>query len=132
MAKSDRATIQKRLQEVLRILIAGGEFEDIRNYASERGWNLSQRQLRRYVERVYEQLATVTERNQKQLLGRHLMQRRALFARAMKVGDLRTSLQILRDEAQLEGLYPPTKIAPTTPDGLHPYPCAAGPPLSRE
>lgn len=132
MAKSDRATIERRLQEILRILIAGGEFEDIRNYAAERGWNLSERQLRRYSERVYEGLAEVTKRDQKQLLGRHLMQRRALFARAMKNGDLRTALHVLRDEAELEGLYPPTKIAPTTPDGLLPYPGPAGAPLSRE
>ena len=43
----------------------------------------------------------------------------------MKANDLRTALQVLRDEANLEGLYPPTKFAPTTPDGKHPYHSAA-------
>ena len=33
---------------------------------------------------------------------------------------------VLRDEANLEGLYPPTKIAPTTPDGKHRYHSAFG------
>ena len=44
----------------------------------------------------------------------------------MKANDLRTALQVLRDEANLEGLYPPTKFAPTTPDGKHPYHSAFG------
>ena len=34
------------------------------------------------------------------------MQRRAIYARSLKNGDLRTALQTLRDEAELEGLYP--------------------------
>jgi hypothetical protein len=49
------------------------------------------------------------------------MQRRALYARALKENDLRTALQVLRDEAALQNLYPPTKIAPTTPDGENAY-----------
>lgn len=72
-----------------------------------------------------------SQRDSKQLLGRHLMQRRALYARALKSNDHRTALQVLRDEAELQGLYPPTKVAPTTPDGRHPYPGPDSPPLSR-
>ena len=60
------------------------------------------------------------------------MQRRALYARAIKTNDIRTALSVLKDEAALEGLYPPTKVAPTTPDGKHPYLGASGPPLSKE
>lgn len=117
MAKADKSTAMQRTQDVLRILLAGGEFAEIRQFASDRGWNLSERQLRRYQERAYKQLARATRRNQQHLLGRHLTQRRALYARALKAGDIRTALQVLRNEANLEGLYPPTKIAPTTPDG---------------
>jgi hypothetical protein len=39
----------------------------------------------------------------------------------MGSGDFRTALAVLQDEAKLEGLYPPTKIAPTTPDGQDPW-----------
>lgn len=133
MSKADKSTAMQRTQDVLKLLLAGGEFAEIRQYASARGWNLSDRQLRRYQERAYKRLAAVTRRDQEQLLGRHLMQRRALYARALKNSDIRTALQVLRDEAALEGLYPPTKIAPTTPDGQQPYYAgSAGPPLSRE
>ena len=47
-----------------------------------------------------------TRRNRKQVIGRHVMQRRALYARAVKSGDLRAALHALRDEAHLTNLYP--------------------------
>ncbi|MEX2170036.1 MAG: hypothetical protein WD851_12065 [Pirellulales bacterium] len=132
MAKSDKATVMKRVQEVLRLLLAGGEYEDISQYAADRDWKLSERQLRRYMERAYKRLASTTQRDQNQLLGRHLMQRRALYARSLKANDMRTALQVLRDEALLEGLYPSTKSATTTSSRNVPYSGASGPPLSRE
>ncbi len=117
MAKSDKATTSRRVQDVLRVMLAGGEFNEIRQFASDQGWQVSERQLRRYIETANTQLAEAAQRDRGQLLGRHLMQRRALYARCLKANDLRTALQVLRDEAELFGLYPPTKIAATTPDG---------------
>ena len=121
MPKSTKATVLRRVNEVLRLIVIGAEFEAIRQYADAQDWQVSERQLRRYQESAYTHLANSTRRNHKQLLGRHLMQRRTLFAQALKEKDLRTALQVLRDEAALEGLYPPTKIAPTTPNGREPY-----------
>lgn len=121
MPKSDKATVLSRIQDLTKLVLAGAEFGDIRQYAAERDWKLSERQLRRYQEMVYEKLAESTQRNRDQLLGRHLMQRRALYARAVKASDFRAALMILKDEAELEALYPPTKIAPTSPDGTLPY-----------
>jgi len=119
LVKSNKATVLTRVQEVTRILLAGGEFEDIRQYAAVQGWGVSDRQLRRYQEKSYDRLAAATGRNQKQLLGRHLMQRRAMYARAMKSGDIRAALAVLRDEAELEGLYDrdeqPALVHPTSP-----------------
>lgn len=108
--KSDKATVLKRVQEVLRLLLAGGEFEEIRQYAATQGWEVSDRQLRRYQEQAYSKLADTAERDQQQLLGRHLMQRRALYARALKTNDIRAALLVLRDEAALEGLYEHAKL----------------------
>ena len=125
MAKSNKVTVEARVTDVLRLTLAGAEFGDIEQYASEQGWNVCERQIRRYIETAHQRFAEMTKRDREQLLGRHLMQRRALYARAMKANDLRTALQVLRDEANLEGLYPPTKVAPTTPDGKHPYHSAA-------
>ena len=51
---------------------------------------------------AYRRVAKIARRARVQLLGRHLMQRRALYARAIKDRGLRTALQIFRDEAALE------------------------------
>ncbi len=56
---------------------------------------------------------------------------KTVYARSLKGNDIRTALNVLRDEAALQGLYPPTKIAPTTPDGRFPYSGSQEPPLSR-
>lgn len=119
MAKSDKATVLRRVHEIGRLVLAGAEFAEIRQYASERGWQVSARQLRRYQEIAYRRLARAAERDHKQLLGRHLLQRRVLYARSLKANDVRAALQVLRDEAMLQGLYPPAKSVPTTPDGQH-------------
>ena len=121
MSKSSNNIVRNRVQEVLRLTLAGAEFPEIRQHATQQGWKVTDRQLRRYMESAYREIAQLSDRDAEQLLGRHLMQRRALFARALKNGDLRTALAVLQDEAKLENLYPPTKIAPTTPDGRHPY-----------
>ncbi|GAA4440245.1 hypothetical protein [Bremerella cremea] len=105
IVKSDKATVVRRINEVLRIILVGGDFEEIRQYAEAQGWGVCDRQLRRYQERAYQRFAQQTHRDQKQLMGRHLMQRRALYARAIKTNDIRTALNVLRDEAALQGLY---------------------------
>lgn len=110
IVKSDKATIVRRVNEVLRVVLVGGDFDEIRQYAKAQGWGVSDRQLRRYQERAHQKFAQHTQRDQKQLLGRHLMQRRALYARALKTNDIRTALHVLRDEASLQGLYEFAKV----------------------
>jgi hypothetical protein len=127
MGRSDKATVITRVQEVSKLVLAGAEFADIRQFAADHGWQIGDRQVRRYIELVYERLAESTQRDREQLLGRHLMQRRALYARAVKSSDYRAALMILRDEAELSGLYLAKKIELTTPDG--PGPPFTGAPL---
>jgi hypothetical protein len=131
MAKSNKVTALLRLEEVLKILLAGGEYEDIRQYGAAKGWNVSERQIRRYIQQAYERLADATNQNLKSLMGRHLMQRRGLYARAIKGNDIRTALMVLKDEAELQGLYPALKIA-ASKEELYPHSYESGPPLSRK
>lgn len=106
MPRSDKRTMSRRVDDVMQLVLAGAGLADIRQFASARGWDVSERQVRRYQELAYKRLAKTTNRNRKQLLGRHLQQRRALYARCVKDNDNRTALNVLRDEAALEGLYP--------------------------
>lgn len=107
MAKSEKSIVASRVHDVLRLIVAGAEFPDIWRYAQEHRWTISQRQVRRYMARAHRLFAKSTRRDRQQLLGRHLAQRKSLYARAVKTGDLKTALLALKDEATLQGLYTP-------------------------
>jgi hypothetical protein len=119
--KSTKSEILKRVEEILQIRLSGAEFVDIRQHASENGWKLSDRQLRRYIARTDDILAQTLERDRDKIFNRHIGQRRALFARAMSVSDYPTCLRILKDEAELLGLYP-ARSASQGPEARPPVP----------
>jgi hypothetical protein len=110
--KSSKAIVQARVAEVLKMRLAGAEFHDIVQYASEtdeatsRPWNVTERQLRNYVRDSDLLLARSLEEKVKPLFNLHRAQRRDLFRQALQTGDLRTALSVLKDEAELLGLYP--------------------------
>jgi hypothetical protein len=134
MSRANKATVQRRVEEVLRIRLDGAEFWDVREYAREKeaetgsvwelpegGKPLSDGQLWRYIGQADKLIASSCRASGKKLLRNHLAQRRNLYAKAVAAGDYRTALTIKKDEAELLGLYPPKKIAPTTPDGKDEY-----------
>src|SRR4051812_35163319 len=115
--KSPQAIVQQRVQEVLTIRLLGAEFSDIVQYAAEKGWDVQERQLWNYVAQSDELLATTLEQDREKLLNRHVAQRRALFAKAMSVADLGAARAVLKDEAELLGLYPAKRTEITGKDG---------------
>jgi hypothetical protein len=111
-------TIRARVNDIIRILLDGAQPWDCTSYVSEReatgdapwavpegGKPLSSRQIRRYVEGAEREIGASCRTQTKKLLRRHLAQRRSLYARAVNKGDERTALAVLRDEAELLGLY---------------------------
>jgi hypothetical protein len=121
--KSSKVEVMKRVEEVFKLRLGGAEFADIVQYASapEQGWGVSERQLWNYIRAADRLIQDRFDARAEHLLNRHILQRRTLYAHAMGAGDFRTALAVLQDEAKLEGLYPPHKVAPTTPDGREPY-----------
>lgn len=117
--RSTKATVSQRVGEVLRLRLNGAEFYDLRQYASEQGWDVSERQLWRYVAQSDRLLAESIETNREKLLNRQIAMRQALFARAMAVSDYATARAVLKDLCDLLGLYPARKYEP--PAGGIPY-----------
>jgi hypothetical protein len=115
--RATKATIRQRVEEVLTLRLSGAEFWNIRQFAAEQQWGVSERQLWRYVERSDAILAEHLEADRDKIVRRHVAMRRSLYARAMQTGDWRAALAVLDCEAKLLGLFAPTKVAPTTPDG---------------
>jgi hypothetical protein len=121
--KSTKAEVKKRVEEVFKLRLGGANFADIVQYASapEQAWGVSERQLWNYIEAADKLIVQRFDAKAPYLLHRHLLQRNQLYAHAMGAGDFRTALAVLKDEAQLEGLYPPKKVAPTDPAGEKEY-----------
>ena len=121
--KSTLAEERRRVYEVLKLRLGGAEYPDICDYAAlpEQAWGLSRSQLFRYIKAADRLCKRHFDAKAGHLLARHLLQRRQLYAHAMGAGDFATALRVLQDEARLEGLYPPTKIAPTNPNGDQEY-----------
>jgi hypothetical protein len=108
--KSNKAEIEKRVKEILDLILAGAEFWEICQYASENAWNVGERQVRRYVAQAYDSVAAEIEKDRGRLINRHLAQRRSLYARCLNTGDYRTALAVLKDEAELQAMYPATEL----------------------
>jgi hypothetical protein len=116
--KSTQATVLQRVEEVLTIRLLGAEFSDIRKHAAESGWgDISDTQLRRYIAKSDALLARTLETDRTKLVNRHIAQRRALFARAMAAADYSSARAVLKDEAELLGLYPAKRTEITGKDG---------------
>jgi hypothetical protein len=121
--RSSKAVVLQRVEAVFKMRLGGAELHDLREFADapEQQWNVSDTQLRRYISAADKLMKERIDAKADHLLSRHLLQRRALYAHALGAGDFATALRVLQDEAKLEGLYPPTKIAPTNPEGDQPY-----------
>jgi hypothetical protein len=110
MAKATKAEIAQRVEEVLSIRLAGAGFPEILQYATEKQWDVRERQLWEYIHRSDELLAQAMEKDRGKRLALHLAQRRLLLNKALEVGDIRAALAVLRDSAQLEDLYPAARV----------------------
>jgi hypothetical protein len=135
-----KAQVEQRVAEVLSIRLAGAQFWDVKELIREREcmrgaegeerspWQLadgqkplSDSQIWRYIQKADELIASGCLASRKKLLRRHRARREYLYGLALDQADVRAALACLRDAAELEGLYPPKKVAPTTPDGSREY-----------
>ena len=103
--KSDQTTVQTRVEEVLQLRLVGALPTDICRHARDEKWNVSVRQVQRYIAAADKLLLANVEKNRDRLMAFHYSARRALFARAMSVSDYSTARQLLNDEAKLLGLF---------------------------
>jgi hypothetical protein len=136
--RCSEATAELRLAELLRIRLAGAQWWDVVEYVKEKVeakdasgkrigdpvWGnrmICRAQLFEYLAKVKELIAESCKAERADLIDEQIAVRRELRATAIQQGDTRTALACARDESELRGLYPPRKIAPTTPDGSEPW-----------
>jgi hypothetical protein len=115
--RSNKTTVRQRVEEILGLKLLGAVYVDLRRHADEQKWGVSTRQLQRYVAQADKRIAAAVERDRDKLFAHHFVARRALYARAVAVSDYSTAARILKDEAELLGLYPAKKTELTGADG---------------
>jgi hypothetical protein len=117
--KASRATVLRRVDEVLRIRLDGAAFWDVREYAREQAakpgsaWHrgdgakpLSDGQLWRYISRADQLLFESTRISARKRLRRSLARLEYLYSKAVLQGDVKAALAVMREGHQLLGMYP--------------------------
>jgi hypothetical protein len=103
--KATGPEVAERVAEVLRIRLDGAALHDVVEYAKEKKWNVSERQLARYLEAADALVVERLEKKRKRVIGLHLARRETLYARCVNAADYRSALAVLTDLAKLQGLY---------------------------
>ena len=104
-SRVDRAEYLKRVDAILRIRLAGAQFHDVMQFVAEKQWGLKERQVRNLMRAADNLLAQNLQSSRPRIIALHFGRRELLYARALHEGDLRTALSVLRDSAELAGLY---------------------------
>jgi hypothetical protein len=107
--RSSKQTIARRIEQVLELRVLGASFHEIRRWTSEQQppWNVSDRQIWRYIEESDKLMAETLEADREKIVSRHRAQRRAIYARSMATSDYRTALAALDSEVKLLRLTEP-------------------------
>ena len=145
VSKAEALRVQQRTDELVLIRLDGAQWWDVVQYVAEKGkekgspWevkpggkSLSERQLRNYMARADRIILASAKEKRARAIRRHLARRENLYAKAVSAGDVRTALAVLRDEAELRGLYPPKRIEATGKDGAPLNPPTPEKPLTDE
>jgi hypothetical protein len=107
MAKrATRAQKLKRIRAVYQMLLCDTCRPDILSYCNKE-WEIKTKMADNYIAAANELIVEEAARLRENILDKHLMQRAMLRHEAIKEGDKRLALDLLRDEAQLIGLYAP-------------------------
>ncbi len=111
--RSTAAIMAQRVQIVLRLRLAGAQFADLLEFANGEAvegrdggpWGLTEAGLRYVITEANKLLAETARQSRGEMFEQHIARREFLYARAIDKGDERTALAILRDQAELCGLY---------------------------
>lgn len=122
LKRADALTRRRRIDDFVRIRLDGAKFWDLWAFVREQeavagsAWFLSpgeepmsDQQLYRYQQEADKAILASVSKDREKSLKLGLARRENLYAKAVTSGDLRTALGVLRDEAELRGLYPEKK-----------------------
>jgi hypothetical protein len=117
--KADKATAERRVNDLLAIVLDGAQgwdvFQYVREKEAEEGsvWfvlqgatPLSDGMIRKYLTRAYRLMESAHEKSRRRLFRRHVARLNHLYARATTAGELSVARAVLRDLAEMQRLLP--------------------------
>jgi hypothetical protein len=119
MRRATKDLVDARVNDLVQIILAGAVLhfdlcEFVREKEQEPGspWALAEgetplsySQIRRYAVRAERVIQDTARTSRRRLLRLHQAQRRHLYALAVQQGDIRAAAAVLKDLADLQGLY---------------------------
>lgn len=103
--KATNATIRRRIQEVLKLIIRGATRAQIIEYAEEKGWGLQERQISTYVERAREMIESEIKVERTYVVSLAIARYEALIQDAWEEKDFKTVNAALRELSRIQGNY---------------------------
>ena len=110
--KADKLTKERRVEAVYRLILDGWTPEQIFQNTSE--WGVTERQTRNYINEAEQRMKALVAPDREQHLARHIAARHELARNAKSTRD---KLAVLKDEAELLGLYPTKAVQVSGRDG---------------
>jgi hypothetical protein len=104
LIKSNKVEIEERILYISQLLLEGKRTKEICRNMSEK-WNISRRQVERYITSSYKLWHKEFKNKTKIILDYHLALRMNLYRIAYEQENYRFCLTTLKDVAKLEGLY---------------------------
>ncbi len=127
--RAETPLVQARVDEVTRLRLEGYERRDVQGFVREQEqrpgslWHeagtppMSITAVDNYLSKADDSLREKHDRTRQHARRRHLAQRRHLYRRLVAKGEEADAAKILKDEAEMLGLYPPKKTAETDARG---------------
>jgi len=102
--RADKPLFYDRVRTVQEWLLIGKPVSDIiMNIAQN--WNIGERQAHRYIREARKLFIEQNKAKSDEKLAFHISVRTSLYAKALHDKDIKTALAIMKDTAELEGLY---------------------------
>lgn len=104
----DKIKIEERVLEISKMLLNGFTSSEICHNVSLK-WNVSERQIQRYIRRCYNLWHRDFQKKIKSNFDYHLAKRGDLYKKVYEKENWNICLEIAKDEAKLMGIYPTEK-----------------------
>ena len=114
--KTTKAQRVLRIRAIYELLLTDTPRGDIIRYCYEK-WGVSSKTVDNYLQSASVLVIEQAVEMQQNALEKHLAQRALIRHKALKKGDERLAFDVLKDETKLLGLYAPTRLEHTGPEG---------------